>query len=82
MQPPYTMSTSKLGNTPMTTEENVTTLHDITAALADLIGKVDDNSTHLIELGDVIATVQADLSAEVATVKADQGHLHATINNV
>jgi hypothetical protein len=51
------MSTSKLGDTPMTPEENAATLHDITIVLADLISKVDDNSARLTELSDVITTI-------------------------
>jgi hypothetical protein len=70
-----------LGDTPMTLEENAATLHGIVVALANLITKVDSNSGCLTELSDVITTVQVEVLVEVTTIKADQGRIHATVNN-
>jgi hypothetical protein len=78
----YAMSTSNLADTPTTSEANAATLRGITAALVDLVSKVDNSSALLTEIDDVITTIRADLSTEVTTIRVHQGRLHAAVNNV
>jgi hypothetical protein len=71
------MSSSKPA-TPLTLEELIATLHNITITLEDMLGKVTSNTAWLTDLGDTVAK----LSTAVSTIKADQGHLHIVINKV